>query len=103
MLDSLSQAILSDNPNSGWIQRVDGLWRLLANRWAIDSNESCRTHIHISPPTGWDDEQVKRVACGILYFESAFEFLLPPHRRGNQYAKSNRINNPHFADMSAAQ
>lgn len=96
--------ILSDNPNSGWISTVDGLWGLLTNRWAIDSNKSCGTHIHISPSTGWDNEQVKRIACAIMiYFKSTFEFLLPPHRRGNLYAKSNCINNPHFADMPIAQ
>lgn len=34
------------------------------------------------------------MAQSILYFEPAFEVLLPASRRSNIYAKSNRVDNP---------
>lgn len=37
------------------------------------------------------------MAQAIIHFEQAFEAILPEERRANEYARSNWIDNPHFA------
>jgi len=72
------------------------LWDSLGIDFQIDTNDTCSTHVHISPDEDWKLEQVQRIACAALYFEAAFEFLLPKSRRGNEWAKSNRVDNALF-------
>lgn len=67
------------------------------------SDVTCGTHIHVSPgDSNWTLDQVKNVSRSILYFEEAFEVLLPPERRGNRECRSNRFENPelkHLPDL----
>lgn len=42
----------------------------------------------------WTVDKLKPIAKAIQYFEPAFEALLPASRRGNQWAKSNWLENP---------
>ena len=69
------------------------------------SDVTCGTHVHVSPgDSNWTLEQVKNVSRSILYFEEAFEVLLPPERRGNLECRSNRVENPklkHLPDLDA--
>lgn len=59
------------------------------------SDVTCGTHVHVSPgDSEWTLDQVKNVSRSILYFEEAFEVLLPPERRGNRECRSNRVDNP---------
>jgi hypothetical protein len=69
-------------------------------------NESCSTHVHLSPrsiPTfskqtgqfigmarGWDLERVKRVCVGSFFFEPAITGILPPHRQHSEFAEQYR-------------
>lgn len=70
------------------------------------SDVTCGTHVHVSPggDSNWTLEQVKNISRSILYFEEAFEVLLPPERRGNPECRSNRVENPklkHLPDLDA--
>jgi hypothetical protein len=60
-------------------------------------NHGCGTHIKIrfSAEYSLHIPQLKNIARAIIYFEPAFEDLLPKYRRGYAYAKSNgsRIRN----------
>ncbi len=38
--------------------------------------------------------EIKRIAQATIHFEAAIEALMPANRRGNQYAKSNWLDNP---------
>ena len=69
------------------------------------SDVTCGTHIHVSPgDSEWTLEQAKNVSRSVLYFEEAFEVLLPPERRGNRECRSNQFDNPklkHLPDLEA--
>ena len=55
----------------------------------IETNHSCGFHVHLAPlEMAWDVDLLKPFCRAILYFERAFEALLPAHCRGNEYAKS---------------
>ncbi len=62
-------------------------------------------HIHISPPLGtpWKISEVKKISMSALYFENAFEAILPKGRRGNQFARSNKLDNYLFKDLNLDQ
>lgn len=63
------------------------------------TNESCATHIHLSPGEGiWRTKELKRVCKSILYFEEAMEVIFPEARRSSKYCRSNRFNNPEFIE-----
>lgn len=51
----------------------------------------------------WTLEQVKNVSRSILYFEEAFEVLLPPDRCGNRECRSNRTENPRLKHLPGLQ
>ena len=64
------------------------------------SDITCGTHVHVSPgDREWTLEEVKNVSRSILYFEEAFEALLPPERRGNRECRSNRSDNPKLKNL----
>jgi Putative amidoligase enzyme len=77
---------------------VEHLWDFLRTFCRIETNPTCGTHVHISTPGNnqWDTESLKSISRSILWFESGFEVLVPQSRRGNEYAKSNRVDNPVF-------
>jgi len=87
----------------GWHTHTKNLWDFVGMGFQIAVNDSCSTHIHVSPNGDWELEQVKRIACAALYFEGAFEFLLPESRRQNLYAKSNRVDNEQFKGLTVDQ
>ena len=90
-------------PHGQWRGAVIALWEVLSGFYIVGSNTTCSTHVHVSLLEGWQLEQVKRVARTVIYFESAVEILVPEHRRGNEYSKSNRLSNPKFAGCLVAE
>lgn len=63
------------------------------------TNESCSTHIHLSPSDGiWGTKELKRICKSVLYFEEAMEILFPEARRRSKFCRSNRFNNPQFIE-----
>lgn len=52
--------------------------------------------MHISLSRGFTVSDLKSIAQAIIYFEPAFEVLVPTQRRGNEYSRSNWIDNPNF-------
>jgi hypothetical protein len=78
-------------PSATWREDVKATWAYLRRQYKVTQNPSCSTHIHISfePPNTYTEEEIRRVIISAIHFETAFEVLVPPHRRQNRYAKSN--------------
>lgn len=84
-------------PGSHWRQNVEALWSFMSQRYLMHSNADCSTHVHISRVEGYSTSDVKRIAQAIIHFEPAFEALVPSERRGNEYSRSNWLDNPQLA------
>ncbi|KAM0805111.1 putative amidoligase enzyme-domain-containing protein [Usnea florida] len=95
--------IIRYEAGSSWRQGLKSHFRLIKSYAKIMSDITCGTHVHVSPgDREWTLEEVKNVSRSILYFEEAFEVLLPAERRGNRECRSNRSDNPklkHLPDL----
>lgn len=72
------------------------MWEFLDENYEVTGNDACGTHVHISIAEGYSVTQLKSIAQSVIHFEPAFEAMVPPDRRGNEYARSNWIDNKHF-------
>lgn len=80
-----------------WRSFKDSMWDFLETNYDVAVNECCGTHVHVSTVGGWTLDTLKNMCHSIIHFEPAIEAILPSDRRGNEYAKSNWVDNPHFA------
>jgi Putative amidoligase enzyme len=89
----------------GWRDSVKMTWKYLEEDYRIIPTDDCATHIHISLTPQYTLDQLKRIASAIIYFEPAFEALVPDDRRGNLWCRSIWLEGPKFAlqDKSRAQ
>ncbi|KAK2809008.1 hypothetical protein FQN50_004282 [Emmonsiellopsis sp. PD_5] len=96
----LISPLLRDFPGSEWRHDVQAVWDFIAQHYFVGGQKvgdmTCSTHVHISRAEGYSVSDLKKIAQAIIYFEPAFEPILPPDRRGNEYARSNWIDNPSF-------
>jgi Putative amidoligase enzyme len=90
-------------PKSRWRDSVVDTWKYLRRRYFIEVNQLCSTHIHISLVPSYTLTDLKRIACSAIYFEPAFEALVPKERRGNIWAKSNWLDNPRLAQRGVSR
>lgn len=96
--------ILKYNASESWRRDVQGLWTFLDDNMLIETHAKCGTHVHMSPLEGiWPLMHLKKICRCVLWFENAFEVLVPESRRGNHYCKSNQHDNPKFLDKSLQQ
>jgi hypothetical protein len=96
--------ILKYNASQSWRRDVQGLWTFLDSYMLIETHAKCGTHVHMSPLEGiWPLIHLKKICRSVLWFEAAFEILVPESRRGNRYCKSNRLDNPKFLGKSLKQ
>lgn len=72
------------------------MWTFLGGDYDVSADATCSTHVHVSKAEGYTSEQLKRLAQAVIHFEPAFEALVPPERRKNEYARSNWIDNKNF-------
>lgn len=88
--------VLKFDPGSQWRSSVQQFWDTMRRISFIKTNRTCGTHVHLSPPKGqsWDIHWVKCICRTAIYFEEAIEVLVPPPRRGNEYCRSNSVDNP---------
>ena len=78
-----------------WRPALRWHFKTIQNYAEMMSDASCGTHLHVSPGgSKWTLDQVRNVSRSILYFEEAFDALLPSERHGNRQCRSNRIDNP---------
>lgn len=84
-------------PNSQWRAHVKEAWTYLKRSYQVTADKNCSTHIHISLVPNYSLAELKQIASCVVYFEPAFEALVPEHRRGNQFARSNWLNSPCLA------
>ncbi|KAF7505735.1 hypothetical protein GJ744_000501 [Endocarpon pusillum] len=83
-------------PLSTWRQDVIAAWKFLQSYYDVLGTELCATHIHISIESETSLQDSKRIAQAVIHFETALEALMPPERRGNEYAKSNWLDGRRF-------
>jgi Putative amidoligase enzyme len=96
--------ILKYDSSQSWVRDIHGLWTFLDTHMLIETHDKCGTHIHMSLPDGmWPLQHLKKICRSVLWFETAFEILVPESRRGNPYCKSNRLDNPKFLSKSLNQ
>jgi Putative amidoligase enzyme len=88
-----------------WRSQVKQTWEIIRASCFIETDETCSTHVHISPPGSqeWDTKSLQSVCHSIFYFENAIEVLVPKIRRGNFWAKSNWVDNPKFRGKNLTQ
>ncbi|KAF7511683.1 hypothetical protein GJ744_003846 [Endocarpon pusillum] len=89
--------ILVAYPGSKWREDVEATWKYLQDQYHITTNRRCSTHIHLSLDPFYTTPEIKRIAQACIYFEPAFEAIVPPVRRFNAYAKSNWLDSPTVA------
>ncbi|KXJ87326.1 hypothetical protein Micbo1qcDRAFT_197912 [Microdochium bolleyi] len=82
--------------SSGWRETITDTWETLDAHYIVSGGENCSTHVHMSIGGYYSVLQLKRLAQAIIHFEPAFEAILPRDRRGNEYARSNWIDNDYF-------
>jgi hypothetical protein len=89
----------------GWRDCIHTTWKYLEEHYHIIPTHDCGTHIHISLTPQYTLDQLKRIASAIIYFEPAFEALVPDDRRGNEWCRSIWLEGPKFAwqDKTRAQ
>ncbi|KAK4135061.1 hypothetical protein BT67DRAFT_420686 [Trichocladium antarcticum] len=93
----LVSPILTAYKGGVWRKDVQKMWQFLVGEFRVSADESCSTHVHLSLASGFALSQLKRLAQAVIYFECAIEALMPVDRRGNEYARSNWIDNKHLA------
>jgi len=75
---------------------VNGVWKVIEAACIIETNTWCGTHVHVSPDNDYTLDQVKSVACAVLYFESSLNALVPADRLKSKFCKSFHASNPNF-------
>ena len=60
--------------------------------------------MHLSPgdQLPWRLPELQRLCLGIVTFETAFEMLMPEHRRGNNYCWSHSLRTPTTSRRTSA-
>ncbi|KAF9644758.1 hypothetical protein BDM02DRAFT_3121338 [Thelephora ganbajun] len=82
---------------------VQGVWNRIGALCVVATNESCGTHVHVSPSNEYTSAQIKDVARAALYFEPAINALVPPLRRNNEFCKNFLASNKHFTGKTVEQ
>lgn len=77
---------------------MEATWTYLTNHYRITANDNCSTHIHISLDPVLSLLEIRRIAQAVVHFEPAFEALVPPARRDNDFVKSNWLDSPILAE-----
>jgi hypothetical protein len=75
---------------------VKFLWSVTEQIFTVETNKSCGLHVHLSVPDdqNWPIDRLQQLCRSAFWFENALEALCPESRRGNKWAKSNRLDNP---------
>lgn len=92
--------ILVFDTTGRWRYHVRKMFDNVGKLATFITNKSCSNHIHISPGVprpgmpgpDWTLAELKRIACCIIYFEPAFQVLLPHSRRKNKFCKTSSKN-----------
>lgn len=88
---------------------IRDLFVSINNLYNLDTNRSCGFHVHLSPGSSssergdWTLHELKNISMAIVYFEDAFEVLIPETRRGNKWYRPNRAQNIPFRKLNTKQ
>lgn len=87
-----------DMSDSTWRNAVVAAWERLSQHCRFSVSNRWGTHIHILRDPMYETREIKRIVASIIYFEPAFETLVPRHLRGNKVpTKSNWVHGPDLA------
>lgn len=99
-IEIVSPIMRLDKLNS-WRRTVHYMFKFMDKLCYFETNTSCGTHIHISPNSAqWTTAELRSIAKAIIHFETALEVLVPTTRRGSQWCRSNRYDNPAFTKVA---
>lgn len=101
-MESISP-IFRAHEGSRWRQHVEFMWRFLLADFHVDSNASCGTHVHLSRVGGYSLSDLKKICQSLIHFEPAFEAILPEERLGNEYGRSNWLDNKNFGHQNLSR
>lgn len=79
------------------------MWRFLLADFHVSSNASCGTHVHLSRVGGYSLSDLKKICQSLIHFEPAFEAILPEERLGNEYGRSNWLDNKNFGHQNLSR
>ncbi|KAF9649035.1 hypothetical protein BDM02DRAFT_3114596, partial [Thelephora ganbajun] len=79
------------------------MWDCIEPPCTVWTNDSCGTHVYVSPNDNYTLAQVKAVARAVLYFEPAINALVPDHRLNKMWCKTFFPNNANFQGKEVAQ
>jgi hypothetical protein len=116
-IELISPILAHRETDETWSLDVKRIFYALEQRGGVYTNDSCGTHIHLSPEIdSWKLEDLQKLCCCILYFERAFEVLYPESRGQRaayeaaakaywraRYAKANWTDNPKLAKLPYEQ
>ena len=81
----------------------------MSQLYDFETNRSCGFHVHLSPGSSsyergdWTLDELKNIAMAVIYFEDAFEVLIPETRRGSKWHRPNRSQNRSFESLNTKQ
>lgn len=82
-----------------WQRHIGTLFDSIKSTARMEDSRTGSMHIHVSPPVQWSMEKIKSVCRGILWFEEAFEELVPEYMLQNQWSFSNSVDNPELRGL----
>lgn len=91
------------NHEAQWREHTTELFRSIKSFARMNSPKlagDTATHLHISPIDGWSIGRIKSICCSILWFEEAFEELIPSFLRQDHWTFSNSVDNPELRGLS---
>ena len=75
-----------------WMQKIFTMFGIYVPReYDIGGNDTCGTHVHVSKYGGYSFDEIKNIAASVVFFEPAFDALVPSSRLDSNYIKSNWV------------
>lgn len=99
----LISPVLEFEKDSKFREYVTAVWKCIYHFCYIETNDTCSTHVHISPSTFYSLTKLQLIARAVLYYEPVINALVPPQRQGNSYCKSFYASNSTFKGRTPAQ
>lgn len=79
---------------SPWREAVRATWQYLQSDYDISVDHTCNAHFRVELEPQVDLREFKQIAGSIIYFEAAFEALVPPSHRRNERLLSHHRDGP---------
>ncbi|KAI9676457.1 MAG: hypothetical protein M1817_000614 [Caeruleum heppii] len=72
-----------------WRDEFEKVWRVIDDNFEVNTNDSCGTHVHLSPWFGWSLKQVRKLSKSVFFWEAEMGQYMPPERMIYKYCLFN--------------